>query len=110
MVAVDVVDEMDDAEFCRWTVLRGGAVLNIILLTSSEFMVPKPVVPLALHPSLVFGWKVRGEATAVIGDDDVSVVVVVVVDSCCSYAGTVQCVPVPSVSYTVYRMLVRTCS
>ncbi len=61
----DAVEAMDEDEFCRCTVLRGAGVN--ILLTSSWFMVPKPL-PL-LHPTLVYDWK-SGGATAVIGNAD----------------------------------------
>ena len=52
MVAVDVeelfelVEAIDDDEFCRWTVLRGAGAN--ILLTSSE-LIAKPLL-LELHP------------------------------------------------------------
>lgn len=60
----DAVEAMDEEEFWRWAVLRGPGVN--ILVTSSEFMAPKPL-PSELHPRRVLGWKeVRGGATAVI--------------------------------------------
>jgi len=52
IVAVELVEAMEDDEFCRWTVLRGAEVN--ILPTSSGFITPKPL-PLDVHPSLVFG-------------------------------------------------------
>lgn len=66
----ELVDAMDEDEFCRWTVLRGPG-LNI-LLTSSEFMAPKPLPLAEPHPKLEglvpVGWKFTGVATAVIGN------------------------------------------
>lgn len=61
---VELVEAMEEEEFCRWAVLRGPEVN--ILLTSSEFIAPKPL-PLEVHPKRVLGWKVKGGATAVIG-------------------------------------------
>jgi hypothetical protein len=61
---VELVDEIDEEEFWRWTLLRGPGVN--ILETSSEFIAPKPL-PLEVHPIRVLGWNVRGGATAVIG-------------------------------------------
>lgn len=37
----ELVEAMEDEEFCRWTDFRGPAVN--ILLTSSEFIAPKPL-------------------------------------------------------------------
>jgi hypothetical protein len=61
---VELAEAMEEEEFCRCAVLRGPEVN--ILLTSSEFIAPKPL-PLEVHPMRVLGWKVRGGATAVIG-------------------------------------------
>ena len=61
--AVEEVEAIEEDEFCRWAVLRGPG--ENILLTSSEFIAPKPL-PLEVHPIRVLGWKVRGGATAVI--------------------------------------------
>ena len=61
---VELAEAIEEEEFCRGTVLRGPEVN--ILLTSSEFIAPKPL-PLEVHPMRVLGWKVRGGATAVIG-------------------------------------------
>ncbi|KAH9829526.1 hypothetical protein Tdes44962_MAKER09127 [Teratosphaeria destructans] len=64
MVEVDELDDdTDEEEFWRWMVLRGPAVENI-LLTSSEFMAPKPLE--FQPPKRVFGAKLSGAATAVI--------------------------------------------
>lgn len=49
---VELVDAIDEEEFCRWAVLRGPVVVNI-LLTSSEFIAPKPL-PLEVHPMRLF--------------------------------------------------------
>lgn len=49
---VELVDAMDEEEFCRWAVFRGPGVN--ILLTSSEFITPKPL-PLEVHPKRVLG-------------------------------------------------------
>ena len=62
---VELVEAIEEDEFCRWAVLRGPGVN--ILLTSSEFIAPKPL-PLEVHPMRVLGWKERGGATAVIGE------------------------------------------
>lgn len=63
MLVEDAFEEMDEDEFCRWAVFRGPGVN--ILLTSSEFIAPKPL-PLLVHPMRVLGWKESGCATAVI--------------------------------------------
>ena len=60
----ELAEAMEEAEFCRCTVLRGPEVN--ILLTSSGFIAPKPL-PLEVHPMRLLGWKDRGGATAVIG-------------------------------------------
>ena len=64
--AVELVDAMEEEEFCRWAVLRGPG--ENMPFTSSEFIAPKPL-PLEVHPMRVLGlcqcWK--GGATAVIG-------------------------------------------
>lgn len=49
---VELVEAIDEDEFCRWAVLRGPGVN--ILLTSSEFITPKPL-PLEVHPMRVLG-------------------------------------------------------
>lgn len=49
---VELVEAIDEEEFCRWTVLRGPGVN--ILLTSSELIAPKPL-PLEVHPIRVLG-------------------------------------------------------
>lgn len=49
---VELVEAIDEEEFCRWTVLRGPGVN--ILLTSSELIAPKPL-PLEVHPMRVLG-------------------------------------------------------
>ena len=61
---VELVDAMEEDEFCRWAVLRGPGVN--ILLTSSESIAPKPLPLLDVHPMRVLGWNVKGAATAVI--------------------------------------------
>lgn len=60
---VELLEAIDDEEFCRCTVLRGPGVN--ILLTSSELIAPKPL-PLEVHPMRVLGWKDTAGATAVI--------------------------------------------
>ena len=73
MVEVDEFAEaMDDEEFCRWTVLRGPEAN--ILVPSSLFMAARPFSSAAPH--VVFGWKDKGGATAVIRGDVASFVVV----------------------------------
>lgn len=62
MVEVDEVEEMEDEELDRWALLRWG--MNI-LETSSALMAGAALG--ALHPVLVFGWKFKGGATAVMG-------------------------------------------
>jgi hypothetical protein len=47
--AVELVEAMDEDEFCRCIVLRGAGVN--ILVTSSEFIAPKPLF--AVHPILL---------------------------------------------------------
>lgn len=61
----ELVEAIEEAEFCRCTVLRGPGAN--ILPTSSEF-VAKPFCPALaeLHPILEVGWKDKGGATAVI--------------------------------------------
>lgn len=59
---VEVVDEIEVEEFCRWAVFLGPGVN--ILLTSSD-MPPRPL-PLDVHPIRVLGWNDKGDATAVI--------------------------------------------
>ena len=49
---VELVEAIDDEEFCRWTVFRGAGVN--ILLTSSELIAPKPLL-LEVHPMRVLG-------------------------------------------------------
>ena len=61
----DVEEAIDELEFCRWTVLRGPVLLNILVMSSVVFRTPK-VLPLELHRAL--DWKEdNGDATAVIG-------------------------------------------
>ena len=66
------VEAMDEEEFCRWTVLRGPEAN--ILVPSSLFMAARPFSSAAPH--VVFGWKDKGGATAVIRGDVASFVVV----------------------------------
>lgn len=38
--AEDAVDAMEEAEFCRWTVLRGPGAANILLTSSASIAAP----------------------------------------------------------------------
>lgn len=89
MVDVDeFVEASDDDEFCRWAVFRGPEAN--ILEPSSLFMAARPLSSAALH--VVFGWKDKGGATAVMGGNRETIVIVparVLFPRCCSWLCTV---------------------
>lgn len=57
------VEANEDDEFCLCAVFRGAG--PNILLTSSEFMAPCPLLP-DTHPDRESDWKVKAGATAVV--------------------------------------------